>query len=983
MGAQSEQDSARSKAKERVGSMVRAKWHLDKIIGYGGMAAVYAATHEDGRINALKIMHPELCHDDDIRERFLREGHIARQVEHDGVVRIFDDDVTERGEPFLVMELLKGSPLSRVWRKRNKRLPVGSSLHIGAAVLDALAAFHEKEIVHRDLKPANIFITRESVVKVLDFGVARLREKGRDMTRAGLAMGTPSFMAPEQALGKNKSVDHRADIYALGATLYTIISGRKLHRGTSEQESYVLAATQPAPSVARAAPDLPVEVVTIIDKALQWDPRNRYQSAEEMHAAIMAVLSSGRDLSQPVGGVDDEDSSAGMNLDLDSGARHSIPTAATQVAKVPRRQDRTTGSGIEIELEFEPARARAGPPRPAGITGIKRSTVARPGAVRPEVASRGPTPSTTGTRVAAAKSDDVPLAPDHPLAGLFVALDRLLRTARQYGPSHPETQNRLPAVLQGTASALERQPEGLTVKVMPFCFAHEGETVWEPSPPGDIVPYTLSVAGLREFHIVEGVGEEELRELFGAMMIDANSNPSEIATTLWEAPFQHIQCKIEEDLGGEDAESLEDFFAEAAVLEKELSTQLSDVQKMALSMQREDVMEAAALAAMTKAAERSANMLALDAEAHERLSAATKLRTSELRKRHDEVLLDAFGDAALRRDMTALLEAVGAYARRQVRLGRDDDVYSTHRVLVDKLQKSKRPSRLSPAFITATLFPADVLSHVVRTASGFSALLTAEQRDKALAGFELITKTTSANSLPTFLDLAERVQEGPLFALLLDYVARTAEGDENQVLQRLEKLSPLVAQAIMKRLLENGGDRIKPLLQPLLQSENTALRCEAIAHLATSDIQLTQELMKLFKSPDQGVRWAALDTFVRHSVLSAGPALVAVVEDKSFRTRAFDEQERVFDALVALNPTRTETLLTSLIASHGIMRNDELERTRTLAARVLGEHAKTKEALAAVKKATGRGWWNSPELREVAVLAANQIEARIAAGGAA
>ena len=125
-----------------------------------------------------------------------------------------------------------------------------------------------------------------------------------------LGLGGP-LRVDEQALGKNKTIDHRADIYAVGATLYTIISGRKLHRGASEQESYVLAATQPAPSVARVAPDLPLEVVTIIDKALQWDPRNRWGSAEEMHAAIVEVLESGRDLSQPASGIADEDTAAG------------------------------------------------------------------------------------------------------------------------------------------------------------------------------------------------------------------------------------------------------------------------------------------------------------------------------------------------------------------------------------------------------------------------------------------------------------------------------------------------------------------------------------------------------------------------------------------------------------------------------------------------------------------------------------------------
>lgn len=969
MNEHSAEESARHKAAERVGQTVRDKWRLEKFIGYGGMASVYAATHVDGHTAALKIMHAELCHDDEIRERFLREGHIARQVDHPGVVRIFDDDVTERGEPFLIMELLRGSPLNRVWRKRGKQIPVDSSLHIAAEVLDALAAFHEKTIVHRDLKPANIFLTTDKQVKVLDFGVARLREAGRDATRVGLAMGTPSYMAPEQALGKNDSVDHRADIYAVGATLYTIISGKKLHRGASDQESYVLAATQPAPSVARVAPDLPLKVVTLIDKALQWDPRNRFQSATEMRDAVLAVMQGGT-AAEAV-----SDRPSGVELEMSP----AETTAATQVGKNLRdpsdkvRFD-TASDAIEIDLAFEPPQGgHTGSVRPAGITGVKRSDHPRP-----PTGGSNITPAPQRTRIHA--TDDVPLEGDHPLAPLFVSLDRLLRTARQYGPSHPETQNRLPMVFEAALAALERHPDGVKVRVLPFCFTHEDVTVWEPSPPGDLVPYTLSVAGLREFHIVPGVGEDELRELLGAMMIDANSSPSEIATALWEAPFQHIHCRIEEDFGGEDAESLEDFFAEAAVLEKELASQLSDVQKMALSMQREDVMEAAALAAMTSAAERSAAMLSLDDEAQERLSAATKLRTSELKVRHDEVLLDAFADAALRRDLAALVDAVGAFSRRLVRLGRDHELYDSHRVLVDKLLK-KKTSRLSPSFVTSTYYPQDVLTHVVRTASGWSDLLNEAQRKQALRGFALIAQTASAKALPTFLALADRVQEGPLHQLVLEYVLRVSEGEEHLVFAQLPSLSPLVAQSIMMRLLAERGERIKPMLAPLLQSDNTALKCAAMAQLATSDIELTQELMKLFRSDDQSVRWAALDTFVRHEVMSAGPALVAVVEDKSFKSRSLAEQERVFNALFALNPGRTESLLTELLSSHGIMRNDELEVTRVLAARMLGEHASGDKALTALKKASGRGWWNSPELREVAVLAANQVQARMITGG--
>ncbi len=176
------------------------------------MASVYAATHRNGSRAALKILHTEFARDPGIRERFLREGYVANRIDHPGRVAIQDDDVTEHDEPFLVMELLEGETVQQLWKRKNRRLPPVEALWIAGEVLDTLTSFHEEGIVHRDLKPANIFVTREGVVKLLDFGVARMRDAGGDKTRAGTALGTPSFMAPEQAMGLADGVHGRGAI---------------------------------------------------------------------------------------------------------------------------------------------------------------------------------------------------------------------------------------------------------------------------------------------------------------------------------------------------------------------------------------------------------------------------------------------------------------------------------------------------------------------------------------------------------------------------------------------------------------------------------------------------------------------------------------------------------------------------------------------------------------------------------------------------
>lgn len=279
----------------RLGTVIRNKWRIDRVLGTGGMATVYAATHQgNGRRVAIKILHTELSRDAGVRERFLREGYVGNKIPHRGRVEVLDDDETEDGAPFLLMELLEGQTISELQKSAGKRLPMTRTLELAEQLLDVLEACHGQGIVHRDLKPANVFVTHEGVVKVLDFGVAQLRDGQQDHTRAGMALGTPSFMSPEQARGLGDQLDGRSDIFSVGSMLYFMLSGMRLHKGRSNDEALVMAATQPAPSLARAAPQLPVEVIALVDKALAWDRRNRFADAAEMKAAVSAILAAHR-----------------------------------------------------------------------------------------------------------------------------------------------------------------------------------------------------------------------------------------------------------------------------------------------------------------------------------------------------------------------------------------------------------------------------------------------------------------------------------------------------------------------------------------------------------------------------------------------------------------------------------------------------------------------------------------------------------------
>ena len=277
-------------AARRIGVAVDRRWRLIRVLGVGGMAAVYLGTDPQERRAAVKILHPELITNHVLRQRFVREAELIESIDHPGRVDIYDSGLTNNGEPFFAMELLEGIALDRLWRQENKRLPLDYTLRIAYQVLSLLSACHDRGIIHRDLKPGNVFLTNRGRVKVLDFGIARQRTTDVDPTVAGTTFGTPSFLSPEQAMGRD--VDGRADLFSLGAILHALVTGRKLHEGCSPQEAFVLAATRPVPSVATVAPELPGNVVELIDRALMWDRRHRFGNAAEMRHEVAKVLES-------------------------------------------------------------------------------------------------------------------------------------------------------------------------------------------------------------------------------------------------------------------------------------------------------------------------------------------------------------------------------------------------------------------------------------------------------------------------------------------------------------------------------------------------------------------------------------------------------------------------------------------------------------------------------------------------------------------
>jgi eukaryotic-like serine/threonine-protein kinase len=280
----------------RVGRVLNEKWTLEKLLGVGGMGAVYLGRHRNGAKAAVKVLHSNLAENPDVRERFLREGYAANRVEHRGAVQVLDDELVKEGPDagaaYLVMELLEGESLE----DRAARAPFSEKdfLMVAEGVLDVLEAAHDHGVIHRDLKPDNIFLVRDPDddrlrVKVLDFGLARLAER-EATTQFGLALGTPSYMSPEQASGQRDGIDGRTDIFALGATGFRLLAKRRIQEEENPVRLVLLMSTEPAPPLRSVAPAISERVAAIIDRALGFKPDDRYPTAAAMRADVQAAL---------------------------------------------------------------------------------------------------------------------------------------------------------------------------------------------------------------------------------------------------------------------------------------------------------------------------------------------------------------------------------------------------------------------------------------------------------------------------------------------------------------------------------------------------------------------------------------------------------------------------------------------------------------------------------------------------------------------
>jgi serine/threonine protein kinase len=269
-----------------VGQLLDGSYEVLRVIGEGGMGKVYEARHTRLHTKrfAVKLLHQELARQPDVVTRFQREAEAASVLTHPNVVGVYDVNTSADGRPYIVAELLQGEDLGS-YLDRLGKLHTAEAVHIVRQVCHALGAAHAHGIVHRDVKPENVFLAGPTgTVKVLDFGISKVLETSDGLTKTGTVMGTPDYMAPEQARGDR--VDSRADIYAVGAILYRALTGRKPFEGNDAMAILTAVLTQEPVRPSTLEPKIPLSLELVVQQTMAKMPNERFATMDALEQAL-------------------------------------------------------------------------------------------------------------------------------------------------------------------------------------------------------------------------------------------------------------------------------------------------------------------------------------------------------------------------------------------------------------------------------------------------------------------------------------------------------------------------------------------------------------------------------------------------------------------------------------------------------------------------------------------------------------------------
>lgn len=899
----------KQEALERVGEQLPGGWTLKELIGFGGAAAVYSAIKAPQQI-AVKILHTEYVGHEVIEQRFEREAQIAMSLDHPHILKVFGYDRLSSGQLYMRMELLEGINVQQYLHNHGDKLSVSESLMIAQQVLLALEHCHAAGITHRDLKPSNLFISRSRQIKVLDFGVARQESSDAQLTMEGTALGTPSFMPPEQARGRLELLDARSDLFALGATLYTMLTGELLHKGSNAEESLILAATKPAESIARVAPTLPGPIIALVDKALTWSPSKRFQSAALMREALEQSLESAQGQSQRP----NTQRAAMAEALLESSealAQDDPELKALDEAEV----DRSLLKAIEHafgQAERYMAAIRQYSEEHAETKKYKESAYQ----TMVEVLARLPTNQL-----------------------ILKILPHSLQLEQEvvWEPMTPFDQipyNLFSSGLRRITllGGLERE-EYMTLL-----------DIFQMDPQRDLAP---------EDDLSTVLWQKELPHL-----------QLQLVST-FQLDDAKDQEQFLEDCAQEQAR-MEPRHKEALGLQLERT-------RMLLSVGAEALAEAQGLMHRSAMSTEGADVLTPTDEGLIKFSELRQLKAALERSNHEVeqrlpwVLYEALQESTRGHDQEMIIRAARLLMGRTVQAWRVLKALELYGRVMQCLE-----SREQMVALTQQLMSEDVILRLLMGYGDWiEAAESSTQREAALDERNLrylkeLLQNIDATYMPAVAQLYTRGQrERPVVILCYGYLKRHSQGHEEIIGELLAQLPVGHCRKMIELLIEGEREAGYEALRHADKNPDAALRLAVLELRAKHQPdRVWQQLASLASESDAHLRVRALQVATKYKVTGLAPFLQERISSDGFFDLPYSERRLLLMLLLSQEPKLAYRVSLELLKSHGLVANDTRNTTRILAVEVLAHLPITPEVVAALQEATKRRWWNSKELQE-------------------
>jgi tRNA A-37 threonylcarbamoyl transferase component Bud32 len=924
-------------SRARLGTTV-GLWYVQKIIGVGAMATVYAAAHGNDKTRAaLKILHPVRATSEKICTRFMREGRIANAVGHTGAVSVLDQGRTEDGCPFLVMELLEGETVADI-ASRLGTLPLTQALGVADQVLDILDAAHRRGIVHRDVKPSNIIITRNRTLKLLDFGIASLRDAVEpNKTAEGTLVGTPTYMPPEQALGRAEDIGPHTDVWAVGAVIFRLLSGHTVHQGKTPAEILVAAATRPARSLAEVMPQAPVELVMLVDKSLAYDAKDRFPSAKEF--------------------------------------RQEIRTLAQQ--RAAQSEQATGDSRTAPAASGPPTNARA-PEAPATARGRALARL-------------------EGLHFRSVSDQDVTIA-----ARCWEHLEGALTSRMHYGPDHPQSIQIFDRSFSQLRDLLESAPAGILWSITPYAFVVGEEIIWEPRDRLDWIPYRAFASGIRILGLLPNLARKELAELLDLLTLDPRSEMAaedDLVTMLWERDFPNIIYREADSFSEGDQAALEAFerqrkeiiaFVHAArasgVDSRVIDPSSSDAGMRTTAILEEVGSERARAHAMAKSL--SAEDASIREEARSQLLDAVTLDPAELSVLRAQLAKGegTTGERFLHAAAQGYVWARGAYRSDGI-----EEVLAAQIVALTELSptaaleflaslctkiqvRDPMRTRVHRAALATTLLTVDLVQRAAQEQRGL------ESADERLASaarhvFSLLDESMFSD----LLDAAPELRPGVVLNTLLAYVQKFAPGSEPEIAATISQAPSHLAIGLLRVLASVRTRAAYTAILSAFTHPDHSVRIEALARVYgnMSDRVLEEQVRRLLAERDGAARQRLLICLQQHEMTRTAPILDEHIRAASFDALPVEERTLALKVLASLAPDRAEQAAIELLADSRFLSTPSHEQTRALAAEALMTVGRTQRALDTLESLAGQRIGSSKAVKTAVAGALGEVRRRV------